>query len=131
MHVHQVMTPCAHPLHVDTPVGEAFRFMQESGARHLPVVDGGGRLVGLLDDRSVHDVLLEELGGPDVRVRIVTTMGVATVAPDTPLAVAARLLRDSRVDALPVLDGERLVGLVSVEEMVGVFADLLERAPAR
>lgn len=125
MLVRQVMSPQVRTVHVDTPVGEAFRFMQETGVRHLPVVDGSERLVGLLDDRSVHDVLLEEAGAADLRVRTIMTVGATTVEPDTPLVTAARLLRETSVDALPVVDGDRLVGLVSVEEMVGVFADLL------
>ncbi|MFG0317781.1 MAG: HPP family protein [Planctomycetota bacterium JB042] len=129
MLVRQLMSPSVRSLPVDGPVGEAFRLLRESGVRALPVVDEAGEVVGLLDERNVHELLGDRRLVVDLRVGEIMTAGVESVAPDLPLAHAIRSLREQRVGALPVVDGGRLVGLLSSEQMVGAFADLLEEAP--
>ena len=53
-----------------------------------------------------------------MRVEDVMTPHVDSVAPDTPLAVAARRMRDENVGCLPVADGDRLVGMVTDRDLV-------------
>ena len=49
-----------------------------------------------------------------------------TVAPDTPTLEAMRIMREQRVGCLPVVAGERLVGIVTVRDLLDVSAALLE-----
>lgn len=114
-------------------MAEAAAVLESHRIRHLPITDAG-RLVGMLSDR---DVLLasmprprREANHPDallrlVRVEQVMTRDPVTVGPDAPIEEAARLMLDRRFGALPVVEGERLVGIISQGDLLKVLVRLL------
>lgn len=93
--------------------------MRERRFRHLPVV-AHGRLVGIVSDRDV--------AGADARTiaQVMRTL-VISVTPDTPVEVAAHLMLDNKIGALPVLGAGSadLVGIVSQTDLFEVLARLL------
>lgn len=110
----------------------AEHLMKAKGIRHLPVVRDG-TLVGIVSDRDIrrvmpspatsleiHEVhyLLEKLQVADMMTR-----EVITVTPETPIESAADLLLLHKVGALPVLDGTRLVGIISEADILHAFRD--------
>ncbi len=103
--------------------------MAERNIRHLPVVDGERRVVGMLSDRDVRDAIgeprqaLENASLPTslrlLRVSEVMTPGVLAVDAASPLLEIATWLAGERLGALPVVDGdERLVGIVSYVDVM-------------
>lgn len=110
--------------------------MIRGGLRLVPVVDGKERLVGVVGDRdllNVGTVMDKELAKttdmylPDtMRVKDVMRADAATVGPNDDLREAVDVLHDGKVDALPVVDGKRLVGLVSHLDMLRTLRSLLE-----
>lgn len=103
----------------DATVGEARRLLQQSRIRHLPVLDRG-LLVGLVADRD-----LRSAPGEATRIAEVMTRTVFVLSPETPVGSAARIFRERRFGAMPVLQGRELVGIVSV----GDVARALEERP--
>lgn len=101
-----------------TAVGAARRLQQRSRIRHLPVVEEG-LLVGMVTPRD-----LLQATGDDATVADVMTRTVFVLSPETPLRAAARIFRQRRFGAMPVLRGRELVGIVS---MVDVMRALEER----
>lgn len=108
---------------------EALARMTSRGVRHLPVVDGDGRLVGIVSDRDVRaavgsPMVALERGAARARVRAlkvadVMSRDVATVPPTATLAEVTRLLAERRVGAVPVVDVDhRLVGLLSYVDVL-------------
>ena len=95
-----------------TLVGEARRLLKRARVRHLPVVEGP-LLVGIVSDRDLRSTPNEA-----VPLREVMRRPVFVLAPDTSLRRAARLLRERRFGAMPVLDGRELVGIVSVVDVL-------------
>jgi acetoin utilization protein AcuB len=109
--------------------------------RHLLVVEGE-RLVGIVTDRDIRlnlpspatslsvwelNYLLARLTVRDVMSRSVITIGA-----DRHAAEAARIMVDHKIGALPVLDGERLVGIVTETDFLRAFAlSYAEAGPAR
>jgi CBS domain-containing protein len=85
--------------------------MRYADIRHLPVVDDERRLVGIVSDR---DLLRRKSRTRPLRLRDVMSRHVRAVQADDPAAVAAQLMIDHRIGALPVIgkDGE-LIGLVT------------------
>ena len=84
----------------------------------LPVVDGEGRLRGVVTDRDI--VVRCVAAGEDPRqtpVREVMTRSVATVSPTEDAAEAARKMRREQVRRLPVSDGKRILGVVSLGDL--------------
>jgi acetoin utilization protein AcuB len=96
----------------DSPV-RARAVMRQRGIQHLVVVDEH-RVKGLLTDR--------DLSGPAVdlaqSVASLMTRRIATAPPSLTVRKAANLLRGSAVGALPVVDRGRLVGIVTVSDLL-------------
>ena len=112
---------------VDHPIRQALGLMRGAKVRHLLVVDGD-RLAGILSNRDVRR-LVEDPAHPahltDPVGRIMTEDPV-TVAPETPVTVAARLLLENRIGALPVRDGDAIVGIFTTADALDALLTLLE-----
>ncbi len=95
-----------------TTVGEARRVFRKAGIRHLPVLDGE-LLVGMVSERD-----LARSVGDALPVAEIMTRPVFVLSPATTIRRAARVLVERRLGALPVLDGRKLAGIVSVVDVV-------------
>jgi CBS domain-containing protein len=111
----------------DTPLRDAARELVRAGVRGLPVVDEGGRVIGMLTEQEImRDMVSSYLqgaaSGPPASgrrlVRDVMTRQVLCVSPDQPLAEAASILSNKDVDRVPVVRGGRLVGLLTRGDVV-------------
>ncbi|MGH3742546.1 MAG: CBS domain-containing protein, partial [Micromonosporaceae bacterium] len=99
----------------------AIMWRQQTGS--LLIMDDG-RLVGILTER---DLLRAVARGADVDntpVRDVMTTKVRTVGADASLHETARLMAANWIRHLPVMEGEKVVGVVSQRDLVGVLAAL-------
>jgi CBS domain-containing protein len=87
--------------------------------RHLPVVEHG-RLLGILSARDVMAVGLKNRSAllKSMPIKGVMKRRVITVAPDTPIVEAARLMADKKIGCLPVLSDGTLVGLVTTTNIL-------------
>ena len=133
MRVRDLMTD--KPITVDpaTPILEARQRLAEERIRHLIVVDGG-RIAGIVTDRDIRlnlpspatSLSVWEVNYLLARLTVgnVMTRSVLVVEPDRPVAEAARIMSDHKISALPVLDGERLVGIVTESDFVKAVARL-------
>ncbi len=95
--------------------------------RHLPVVDEDGRLVGIIT-RSDLERFFSQVPSPGVvkrqyRVDQTMTTPVITVSPDYPLEEAAKLMLEHKIGGLPVVQDERVVGIITESD---IFAQLVE-----
>lgn len=104
-------------------LANAWRVMQREHVRHLPVVRAGA-LVGMLSDR---DVLARATMGPEGRVHVDAHLVVGEAMTPTPLvtceastdvAELARTMTEKKIDAIPVVHGLRLVGLVTSTDLL-------------
>jgi acetoin utilization protein AcuB len=119
---------------LETRLPNLVRLLQRRGFRHLPVLDGG-KLVGIVSDRDLkqsmasaastpdgreRDRLLDELTAGQIMVRTVVTIG-----PMSGVEEAARLMATRRISALPVTEGDRLVGIVTETDVLQLFVRAL------
>ena len=93
--------------------------MHSGNFRTLPVLSGG-KLVGVITDRDLrrHEGYLDH-----TEVKLAMTTEVVTVTPETPVHDAAKLLLERKLGALPVMDGERLVGIISTSDILRAFLE--------
>lgn len=101
--------------------------------RHLPVLDEDGGLAGILSERDLlHGALARTLGYGQhaqqklrgiVLVKEVMTNDPKTIGPDAPLAEAAGVLAKYKIGCLPVVEGDRLVGILTEGDFVRLHAD--------
>ncbi len=128
--VDQYMTTSLLTVHEDELVDLAAFIMDRERTRQILVEDDDFRLVGLISYRSLLRLLasgtLLELGH-SVPVREVMTRDPLTVPPDTPVIDAIRIMRDHRISCLPVLQDDKLVGILTERDFMPVAAELLQR----
>ncbi len=118
------MTPAPRSIAPDASGDEAQELLRELGVRHLPVVEDGA-LVGILSDRDVRRAtgrgrlelsLVRELMSPDPR----------TAPPDRSLSSVAAVLRDERISALPIVEGDELKGIATTLDVAVACARALQ-----
>ena len=96
-----------------TPVAEAAKVMARENVGSVPVVQGD-KLVGVVTDRDLVVRLLAEGRDPQsTTVGEIASSDPVTLAPDDELDKALQLLARHQVRRLPVVEGERLVGIVA------------------
>ena len=96
----------------------ARRQMRQAHIRHLPVLDEENLLAGIVSDRD-----LREARDDHLPVSEIMTRPVFVLSPDMPLRLAARIFRERRIGAMPVLDGRVLVGIVSIVDVLRVLSE--------
>lgn len=102
----------------DATVYQALVLMAERSIGALVVLEAG-RPVGLLSERDyARKVILAGRASRDTPVRDVMTTRVVGVAPERTVEECMALMTDKRIRHLPVMEGERLLGLVSIGDLV-------------
>jgi len=106
----------------------ADRVMTLGRIRHVIVVDDSGELAGVLSQRDLfHSGLMKALGYgthavnkalDTLLVKEVMTTNVVTTRPDTPLSQAAALMVTQKIGCLPVVEGAKLVGILTESDFV-------------
>ena len=107
-----------HTIGPDARVYEALRLMAEKDVGALVVTDGG-RLAGIISERDyARKVILQGKSSHDIAVRDIMTGKVVTVHPGQTVEDCMALMTARRVRHLPVIEGERLIGVVSIGDLV-------------
>lgn len=93
------------------------------------VEDDEGHLIGLVSHRDLLHLMAQGARDKDaepVAVKEIMTRDPLTVTPQTPTLAAIELMRHHNVGCLPVLENERLVGIVTVYDFLTLSAELIE-----
>ena len=116
------------------PIGEIVDIFRRRRIRHVPVVESGGRLCGIVSDRDVRrglgqatirDMQEQESGGMYLGPRVasdIMTPVVHTIGVNSPVRQALALMLDHRVHSLPVIEGDTIVGIVTQTDFVKAIA---------
>jgi len=129
------MTPdpiCGNP---HMAVTEAQELMRVKKFRHLPILDEQGALIGLVTQRSLLKALPSDLRGfsrfeisyilAKIKAKDVMTKDVVTIDADMAIEEAARIMADEKIGCLPVCDGNRMVGIITDNDLFGIMVDLM------
>jgi len=132
-----------HPVHTLKPldsIRHAREIMETHRVNQLPVVVNG-HVVGIVTDRDLRDAFPsvfetsrpvkpkkgEPGTNPDtIRVQDVMTENVLTLGPNETVATAAQVMRRERIGALPIVDGGRLVGIITRSDVLKAFVEAEE-----
>ncbi|HNQ88036.1 MAG TPA: CBS domain-containing protein [Verrucomicrobiota bacterium] len=102
----------------DATVFEAIELMAQKNVGALLVVDAD-KTLGIISERDyTRRIALEGRNSRQVRVREITTGRVVAVAPDTGIDECLALMTHHRIRHLPVLQGDNIVGIVSIGDLV-------------
>ncbi len=107
----------------DAPVLEAIKHMAEHRVGALLVMRGD-ELVGVLSERDyARKVILQGRSSSQTAVSDIMTGKPLTVGPDTDVFDCMRLCTDSRIRHLPVVDGNTVIGVISIGDLVKAVID--------
>ena len=130
MIVGDLMTPSPITTGPETPVVEARQVMIQKRIRHLLVAEGP-KLLGIITDRDIRLNLPSPATSLSVwevnyllarlKVESVMTTSVVIVSPRQDVKEAALLMLDHKIGALPVVDGGRLVGIITETDLLRAF----------
>lgn len=105
----------------DTTVAGVRQLMARNHVRWVPVVEAS-EVVGIVTDR---DIAFND-ATPDTTIGLLMTREVIAASPRTSLQEAARLLLECEVNGLPVVDNQKLVGVITTSDILKVFADVAD-----
>ena len=125
MRVFEVMTEGVQTVPPTMPAADAWELMRRKRIHHL-VVTGGSEVVGILSDRDTGSRV-----GTSVRaghtVADFMTRPVVTVGPTDAMRTVANLMRGRTIGCVPVIEGERLVGIVTVSDLLELLGRGIDR----
>ncbi len=135
MRVVDIMTPNPVTVTPNNAIATAIALMRAGGFRRLPVIENG-RLVGIVTARdirlasnapsAVQEHWYDNYFLQHIPVSACMTRNPITISPDSPIAEAARLMRDHKIGGLPVIEGGRLIGIITETDLLNYLLKLLE-----
>jgi CBS domain-containing protein len=151
MRAHQIMTRPVFTILPEATVLEAANLMLQRHISGLPVVDAAGKLVGIVSEGDFvrrseigtqrrRSRLLKFILGPGQaatdfvhehghKIAEIMTPDPVTISEDTPLETIVALMEKNKLKRLPVMRGERLIGIVSRANLLQAVASLARQIP--
>ena len=116
MNIRDVMTPNPRTVSPADSIQSAACIMRDEDTGVVPIVDNG-RAVGVVTDRDIVVRAVANGGQLSRTVGEIATNAVVCASPDMSTREAAQLMSDHQVRRLPVVENERLVGIVSIGDL--------------
>jgi acetoin utilization protein AcuB len=107
----------------DALLQEAAVLMKQHSIRHLPVVEEG-HLVGFITESDLRQYSFPSLE-KDILVHEVMVLNPITINVNASVESAVRLIHDYKIGGLPVLDKKKLVGIITVIDLLSAFIDMM------
>lgn len=126
-----------NPVFVDEndSMKKAMDILKEREIRHLPVLKGGDKLVGILTERDIKQASPSPATALEIReiyylldkvkVKQIMTRRVFTISSDASIEEAAQIMREKKIGCLPVVDGGKLVGILTETDILDAFLDAM------
>lgn len=135
MRVRDYMTTSVTTLPDDSRLLDAALLIRRTGKRHVPILTAEGKVVGIISDRDVSRLAPSMLAQmtPDDYNRVfeatpitrAMTKNPMMVSPDAPVTEAVALLYTKKIGALLAVEDGKLVGILTVSDMLGLLNELL------
>jgi acetoin utilization protein AcuB len=123
MLVGQIMSQKIVTISPDKRVGQALKLLQKHQIRHLPVMKRD-RMVGWITSRDLREVLLASML-EEIKVGDVMVQAPISVTADTEVEEAARLIHEHKIGGMPVMEGDKLAGVITMMDLISAFISML------
>lgn len=124
-----------NPVYVDEndSMKKAMDLLRDREIRHLPVLKGGDKLVGIVSERDIKQASPSPATALEIReiyylldkvkVRQIMTRRPYTISPTAPIEEAALIMREKKIGCLPVVEDGRLVGILTETDILDAFIE--------
>lgn len=140
MRVRDYMTTSVTTLQDDARLLDAALLIRRTGKRHVPILTAAGKVVGIISDRDVSRLapsMLAQMTPEDYNrvfeatpITVAMTKNPMIVSPDSPVSEAVALLYTKKIGALLAVEDGKLVGILTVNDMLGLLNELLTGSQA-
>jgi len=118
LEVGDIMTPKVITEDEDTPVTQISKDMELSGVGSV-VITRDGKPVGIITDRDIAlKITMKNRIPGEIKAKEIMSSPLITIEPDTPVEKACEILAEKGIRRLPVLEDDKLVGIVSVRNIL-------------
>lgn len=107
-------------------IGKALEIMYKESINGMPVLDENGHLVGIVVRADIYRFLIDPGHYKSCPVEWVMTKDVVKAYAYEDVKVVAKRLREKDVIALPVVEGDKVVGIVTIEDFVDYFIKICQ-----
>jgi acetoin utilization protein AcuB len=131
------MTPNPKVIGPEASHPEALRLLHKEKFSYLPVVDKAGKVIGIVTEAdllhaapsSATSLSIYEMNYllANLKVQEVMSSPAITIAEDAPIEEAARVMIEKEIGCLPVMRGEKLVGVITETDIFKTFVEILGR----
>ncbi len=119
----------------ETQIMEAMDVMKQNNIRRMPVLDKKGKLLGIVSDKDLLNAAPSDATSLSVwevnylvariKVKDVMTKDVMTISGETPVEEAAYIMSDSKIGGLPVMQDNKVVGLITETDIFKLLVELM------
>ena len=119
----------------DMPINDVLNLFKQEQIRRAPVVNHGGKLVGIVSDRDLINASPSQATSlsiwemnyliSKITIKDIMTKDVITIRTDTPIEQAARIMADNKIGGLPVMHDDKVVGMITETDLFKIFLELM------
>jgi CBS domain-containing protein len=129
MKISEIMTKAAVTDSADDTLAEACDKMRHAQTSSILIMDGD-RMVGIVTERDVVKTIARGLDPKETRLKDVMTTDIFTIGPMTTLKEAANIMATKWIRHIPIVEGSKVVGMISQRDLTGVLAEALHEPEA-
>ena len=124
MKINSLMIPNPITITENTSIQEAIELMKINSIRHLPVVAKDAKLKGFITLADLKQCLIPSMLG-DVSLKDLIIKNPIVVRPDDDIEIAAQLIYKHKIGGMPVVQNDKLVGIITATDILRAFIDMM------
>ena len=123
MKINSIIKQDFHTIKVNDTIDNALSLMDKLGINGMPVVDDKGVLVGMVVKADIYRFMIHPGHYVSCPVEWVMSKSVILAQSDEELLTVAKRLRQNNIVSMPVVDNEKIIGIISIEDLIDFFLD--------
>ena len=124
MKINSILKQDFHTIHANDSIDKALDFMNESSINGMPVVDDDNNLVGMVVKADIYRFMVHPGHYVSCPVEWVMSKSVIVAQSDEDLYTVARRLRKNDIIAMPVVENDKILGIISIEDLLDYFLNI-------
>jgi predicted transcriptional regulator len=121
MKINSIIKQNFHTISVNDSIDKALGLMDELGINGMPVVDDKGVLVGMVVKADIYRFMIHPGHYVSCPVEWVMSKSVILAQSDEDLLTVAKRLRQNDIIAMPVVENDKIIGIISIEDLIDFF----------
>ena len=121
MNISTIIKDIAHTINVNDTIDNALSFMDSFKQNGMPVVNDDNKLVGMVVKADIYRFMIQPGHYNSCPVEWVMSKSVIIAHSDEDLITVAKRLRENNIIAMPVVDHDEVMGIISIEDLIEYF----------